>query len=646
MDRPLPHIPSPASVGDDALVLQQIARAVTAGAGVDFFAALVQQIRSLLAFEHVLVTERGEDGLVVAVAHATNDGTMVGLPWDATDSPCAAVLAGQPVCAPTGLRDRFPASRRVAELRLEGYVGVPLCNSEGIVLGHLCAFATRALQCGERETAIFRIFAALAAAELTRRQLERTLGESQERFRDLFDEAPIAYVHEALDSRFLRANRAAQRILGIRPENAVGTYGRSLVPDTPEAQERVRKALESIGRGADTSGVVLELRRQDDGKPVFIQWWSRPDPGGTYTRTMFLDITEQVRMEQEQSQLRAQNQYLQEEIKSVHDFDTIIGAAPSLRQALEHVRRVAPTDSTVLITGETGTGKELVARAIHSASSRRDKPLIKLNCAALPAGLVESELFGHEKGAFSGAINRRIGRFELAQGGTIFLDEIGEVPPEVQVKLLRVLQEREFERVGGGAPIQLDVRVIAATNRDLTRAIREERFRRDLFYRLNVFPIALPPLRDRRGDIPLLVGFFLARFSARTGRRVERVSPALLARFEAYPWPGNIRELENLIERAVVLANSDTLDVDALPFLFGGGPEMPTVDVASTAATGTQGLRSMAAMEREHVIAALRHSNWVIGGPQGAAQVLDLHPNTLRSRMEKLGIRRPKGDQA
>ena len=267
----------------------------------------------------------------------------------------------------------------------------------------------------------------------------------------------------------------------------------------------------------ETRGVVVELRRKDDGKPVWIEIWAKPEPGGKYTRTMFLDVTDRVLMERERARLAAENVYLREEIKSVHNFEEIVGQSPALLDALEKVNRVAKTDATVLITGETGTGKELIARAIHSASHRRDKPLIKVNCAALPAGLVESELFGHEKGAFSGAISRRVGRFELANGGTIFLDEIGEVPLDVQVKLLRVLQEREFERVGGTNPIKVDVRVIAATNRDLAKSIREGKFREDLYYRLNVFPIALPPLRDRAGDVPLLVHFLVARFAARVG---------------------------------------------------------------------------------------------------------------------------------
>ena len=332
-------------------------------------------------------------------------------------------------------------------------------------------------------------------------------------------------MHEDLESRFISANRAAMRILGIKPEEVPGMVGLSLVPDTPEAKHRAEEAFASIGKGTDTSGVVLELRRKDNGQPIWIQWWSKPDPSGKYTRTMFVDITDQVLMEQEKARLTAQNVYLQEEIKSVHNFEEIVGQSPALLEVIEKVNRVAATDSTVLITGETGTGKELIARAIHSASPRHDKPLIKLNCAALPSSLVESELFGHEKGAFTGAIARRIGRFELAHGGTIFLDEIGELPAEAQAKLLRVLQEREFERIGGTTPIKVDVRVIAATNRDLLKAVKEKTFREDLFYRLNVFPIELPPLRDRTGDVPMLVHFLVNKFAMRIGKRIREREP-------------------------------------------------------------------------------------------------------------------------
>jgi formate hydrogenlyase transcriptional activator len=298
--------------------------------------------------------------------------------------------------------------------------------------------------------------------------------------------------------------------------------------------------------------------------------------------------------------------------------------------ALDKVGRVAPTDATVLISGETGTGKELIARAIHSHSRRAAKPLIKVNCASLPAGLVESELFGHEKGAFTGAIARRIGRFELADGGTLFLDEIGELPPEAQAKLLRILQEHEFERVGGGNAIKVDVRIIAATNRDLQKAVHENSFREDLYYRLNVFPITVPPLRDRAEDIPILARYIVGKFAARIGNRVETLSQETMRRLVAYRWPGNIRELENVLERAVILATGPTLELDIdteLPI----GPEAPAKDAS---------LPSLEAIERRHILTVLKQTQWVIDGPRGAAAILGLHPNTLRSRLKKLGISR------
>ena len=303
-------------------------------------------------------------------------------------------------------------------------------------------------------------------------QTDEALTASEERFRDLFDEAPIAYVNEGLDSQFIRANRTAMRILGIKPEEVPDTYGKIFVPDTPDAQRRLHEAFESIGRGTDTSGVVLELRRKDNGKPLWIQWWSRPDPSGNYTRTMFVDITERVLMEQEKARLEAQNSYLQEEIRSEHNFGEIVGSSPALLDVLRQVDQVAPADSTALIIGETGTGKELIARAIHDRSGRKSRALVKVNCGAISAGLVESELFGHVKGAFTGALANRDGRFKVADGGTIFLDEVGELPLDTQVKLLRVLQEQEFEPIGSSKTVKVDVRIIAATNRDLSAAVR------------------------------------------------------------------------------------------------------------------------------------------------------------------------------
>ncbi|MCI0638439.1 MAG: sigma 54-interacting transcriptional regulator [Gemmataceae bacterium] len=631
--------------------LRAIVEGTAQNTGEEFFRALVRHLADALGVQNALVAEfASSETRVRTLAWWKMDRLAPNIEYDLAGTPCEDVVRGKLCHHPAGVARKFPTDAVLVEMGIESYLGVPLIAPDGRHLGHLCIFDPRPMPEEPRNLLIFRIFAARATAELARLRLEQEHAASEQRFRDLYEEAPIAYVKEDLESRFISANRAAMRILGITPEQVPGTVGMSFIPDTPDAQRRVKEAFASVGRGTDTSGVVLELRRQDNGKPIWIQWWSKPEPDGKYTRTMFVDITDRVLMEQEKARLTAQNIYLQEEIKSVHNFEEIVGQSPALLDVIEKVNRVAKTDASVLITGETGTGKELFARAVHSASARHDKPLIKLNCAALPASLVESELFGHEKGAFSGAIQRRIGRFELAQGGTIFLDEIGEVPPDVQVKLLRVLQEREFERVGGSEPIKIDVRVIAATNRDLARAIRNGKFREDLFYRLNVFPIALPPLRDRTGDLPLLVQFLVAKFGARVGRVIEAIEKATMERLESYRWPGNIRELENILERAIILTNGPTLVID--PEVFGssgrdgsagtsptvaaGGAEIP----AESGAVAARPSESLDSIERNHILAVLSQTDWVIDGPRGAAKILDLHPNTLRSRMKKLAIKR------
>ena len=448
---------------DDVAALRAIMEGTARTTGQEFFQSLVRHLAQAVGTRYALIAEFAGAGRARTVAYWFRDRIIENVEWDLAGTPCEEVVRGHLCHHPTGVKEEFPDDKPLVEWGIESYLGVPLCDSSGVHLGHMAVFDDRPMPAEARRQYTFQIFAARAAAELERLKVEQRLKESEERYRDLYEEAPIAYVMEDLESRFLSANRAALRILGITPAEVPGTVGMSFIPDTPQAQRRVKEAFASIGRGTSPGGVVLELRRKDNGKPIWIQWWSRPEPGGKFTRTMFLDITDQVLAEQEQARLSAQNVYLQEEIKSVHNFEEIVGQSPALTAVLADVTRVSPTNSTVLITGETGTGKELIARAIHSLSPRKAKPLIKINCAALPAGLVESELFGHEKGAFSGAIARRIGRFELAEGGTIFLDEIGELPADAQGKLLRVLQEREFERVGGGQPIKVDVRVIAAT---------------------------------------------------------------------------------------------------------------------------------------------------------------------------------------
>ncbi len=335
------------------------------------------------------------------------------------------------------------------------------------------------------------------------------------------------------------------------------------------------------------------------------------------------------RIEQRNAQLAQEKLYLEDEIRNEQLFEEIIGRSAALRRVLREIETVAPTDSTVLISGETGSGKELVARAIHQLSGRREHAFVKLNCAAIPTGLLESELFGHEKGAFTGAISQRIGRFELANRGTVFLDEVGEIPLELQPKLLRVLQEREFERLGSGRTVRTDARLIAATNRDLGSLAAEHRFRQDLFYRLNVFPIHVPALRERREDIPTLVRHFAQQFARRMKKTIETIPAETMEVLTEYDWPGNIRELQNLIERAVILSPGPVLDV---PTMALNRRQQPLQDRSA---------ETLEESDRRHIIAALDSSNWVISGPNGAAARLGMKRSTLQFRIRKLGIVRP-----
>jgi len=327
--------------------------------------------------------------------------------------------------------------------------------------------------------------------------------------------------------------------------------------------------------------------------------------------------------------LLRENVSLKEEIKSENNFEEIVGASNSLKQVLSKVNMVADTDATVLLRGETGTGKELIARSIHDLSKRKDRSLIKINCPAIPSGLIESELFGHEKGSFTGALNKKIGKFELADGGTIFLDELGDLPLDAQAKLLRVLQEMEFERVGGTETIRADVGVIAATNRDLEALVKEGRFRADLYYRLNVFPIVVPSLSERKEDIPLLAMYFTNKYANRLGKYIKSISSDTLDKFKNYSWPGNIRELENIVERAVILTIGEELEIGNEH--FGALSEETSKHVSHT---------RLEDIERDHIVNILNKTKWRVNGEKGAAVILGINPNTLRSRILKLGIKK------
>ena len=652
-------------------LLRAIIQGTAATTGTQFFRSLVKHLAEGLHVRFAFVAECLPNLRARSLAFFQDNNFGQDFEYALPGTPCMEVAKGRVCHVPDELAKEFPDDKGMIDMGTVSYLGVPLRGSDGRVIGHLVTFDDKPMPADPLALSVLETFAARAAVELERErafeELKRRKEESDERFRDLFDEAPIAYVHEGLDSRFIRANRAAMRSLGITPEEVEGTYGRDFVPNTPDAQRRLREAFESIGRGTDTSGVVLELRRKDNGKPLWIQWWSKPDIGGKFTRTMFVDITERVLIEQEKARLEAQNTYLQEEIRSEHNFGDILGNSDALLDVLRQVDQVAPADSTALIIGETGTGKELIARAIHDRSARKARPLVKVNCGAISAGLVESELFGHVKGAFTGALANRDGRFKVADGGTIFLDEVGELPLDTQVKLLRVLQEQEFEPIGSSKTAKVDVRIIAATNRDLSAAVAEGKFRRDLYYRLNVFPIHVPPLRERATDVPLLASFFLQRFAKKFGKPVKKVSEDTLRRLMSYTWPGNIRELQNVIERAVVLSSGPVLmlaeDFQPTPGARAASPagviargapspvsrrvedEAPNLDLPAGRVGSPQPAASAPSaledVERRHIESVLAQTNWMIEGERGAAKFLNINPSTLRSRMQKLGIKRP-----
>ncbi|MDF0645170.1 MAG: sigma 54-interacting transcriptional regulator [Nitrospira sp.] len=617
------------------LTLRKIDEGTAAATGAAFFPSLVRNLAEALQTKYAFVSKfvEGNRARVRTLAFWNGDGFLDNFEYDLPHTPCERVLAGEVCLFPEKVQELFPDHRKeLAELGVESYLAIPVSDRSGTVMGHLAVMDTMPMRDDPRVLSVFKIFGVRAGAEMERDRMDAQLKDNEERLRDLFDEAPIAYVNEGLDSKFIRANKTALKTLGITPDQVDGTYGFSFIPDQPDAQRRLKEAFESIGKGIDTSGVVLELRRKDNGNPLWIRWWSRPDPSGAYTRTMFVDITEQVLMEQEKARLEAQAVYLQEEIKGTHNFEELIGSSTPLKKVLKEVARVAPTDSTVLITGETGTGKELIARAVHNLSPRKNRVLVKVNCAAIPAGLIESELFGHEKGAFTGALAKRMGRFEVADKGTIFLDEIGDLPLELQSKLLRVLQEGEFERVGGTETFKVNVRVIAATNRDLEQLSKTGHYRPDLYYRLNVFPIHLPALRERDGDIPLLVQYFARKFAANLGRQIDRIPERMMSALQRYQWPGNIRELEHVIERAVILSE---------------GSELEPIDWLSpaTGKAGNEASVTLEETERRYILEVLERTGWRVSGDKGAAAILGLKPTTLEARMKKLGIVRVKRDE-
>ena len=666
-------------------VLRILTEGTAAAVGDDFFRSLARHAAIAMKARYAFVAESLSPDESRSLAYWEGSDFGAGFSYRFPGTPCQRVVAGQVCSTRTGLQNVYPEDRWLVDIGADSYVGVPMVSETGRVIGHIAVLHTEPMQPGADDIAILKIFAARACAELQRRQAEQRERAILEINGAILSERTHGTLLTALAGA-LRPLLAFDRIaLTVEDGDADSLRIVALSGAAPTSSF---KAGSRIGRRNSHVGWVAErrqplLRKDLASERQFTAEHQLFDEGvnsmctaplclagecvGTLTvgstsdhryDAADLDLLQKVcnqvtpavanmRAFEEiaslKTRLQAENLYLQEEIRAEHHFAEIVGTHHALVDLLQQVERVAPTDSTVLIAGETGTGKELVARALHMRGPRSERPLVKVNCGAISAGLVESELFGHVKGAFTGALQRRVGRFELADGGTLFLDEVGELPLDTQVKLLRVLQEQEFEPVGSSETRRVDVRVVAATNRNLEDAVKEGRFRADLFYRLNVIPLRVPPLRDRREDIPQLAAFFLDRCARKAGRTITGIAPSTLQRLVQYHWPGNVRELQNVIERGVVLSIGPVLQLDEGVFALPPRPA-PAAAVATSVeavpAASSSPPTSMQDVERHHVLAVLERCGWVIEGPEGAAKLLNLNPSTLRSRLRKLGIER------
>jgi formate hydrogenlyase transcriptional activator len=498
----------------------------------------------------------------------------------------------------------------------------PILSAEAKVLGSFAMYYAEPRGPSEAEMRLIEVATHLASIAIERKRAEEALQTSEERFRVALKHSPISVFSQDRDLRYTWIYNFAQ----LLPNEALGKTDEEIIG--VDKARRLRELKQQVSESR--TGVREEITIPHKGKTYAYDITLEPlfdATGGIVGITgAAMDIARLRELadslQKAQDRLVQEKRYLESEIETELGFEKMIGQSPALRQVLKDARVVAPTDSTVLLLGETGTGKELVARAIHALSGRQDKNFIKLNCAAVPTGLLESELFGHEKGAFTGAVNQKIGRLELADKGTLFLDEIGELPLELQPKLLRVLQDREFERLGGVRTLRVDVRIISATNRDLRKDVTEKNFREDLFYRLNVFPITLPSLRERRSDIPVLVHHFVEKHAARMGKHIETIPDETMSVLQNWIWPGNIRELENLIERMVILTKGPVL---APPPLELDGPQELMLD-------------KLTEMERDHIIRVLRETNGVLSGADGASNRLGIKRTTLQSMLKRFGI--------
>lgn len=624
----------------DDTALWAILEGTTGETGIRYFQGLVQTLGRLLNTAGAWVTEFYHEEQRLRALAFWMDGKWVEN-WERpiAGTPCETVIhTAELVHVSDRLLELYPEALDAKALNVVSYLGVPLKNGAGRIVGHLAVVDRQAMPNEPRARALFQIFAERAAAELRRLHAEAELREREEKLSRVVNGAMDAIIELDENLAVTLLNPAAEKLLECESRRAVGLeFCDFLSPDSGERLAKLAAELQSDERPSVWVAGGLEATRVGGEKFTAEATLScfRADRRHFFVLVL-RNVNDRLDAERRIHSLEVEAECLREQLHELQGAE-ILGQSKALREVLEEVRQVAATDATVLIQGETGTGKELFARAIHAGSRRRDEPMVTVNCAAIPASLIESEFFGHEKGAFTGATCKREGRFALADRGTIFLDEIGELPLDLQAKLLRVLQEGTFEPVGSGRTQKVDVRVVAATNRDLRREATEGKFREDLFYRLNVFPIQLPPLRDRAQDIPVLAEAFAQRFAKRLGKNIVPLTPDCVERLRAYAWPGNVRELENVMERAVITASGGRLNLArALPEV------VPAADSAASIETvnGVHTAEEWEALERQNLKRALELCAGKVSGEQGAARLLNMNPSTLASRLKALGVKR------
>jgi PAS domain S-box-containing protein len=636
---------------DEGAALRTILEGTANETGERFFTALVENLARALNTHGAWVTEYIQECRRLRALAFWMDGQWIqNYEVDIAGTPCEQVIeTANLVHFPDNLLELYPDDPDIKDVGAVSYMGMPLKDTDGRVLGHLAVIDRRPIPEEPRVLALFNIFGARATAEMRRLRAEKQVLEREEKLRRLFDSAMDAVIEFDQNLKVTRMNPAAEQAFQCAGQQVMGEdFGRLI---SEQSEKKLRTLIQELGAGTLgrrslwIPGGLQALPVGGKEFPAEATLSRFEIERQSFYSVILRNINEKLEADRKIDSLAAEAAYLREEIKSLGGFDAILGQSEALKRVLEDVEQVAVTDTTVLVLGETGTGKELIARAIHGSSRRRDKPLITINCAAIPAALMESEFFGHEKGAFTGATQKREGRFALADHGTIFLDEIAELSLDLQAKLLRVLQEGEFAPVGSSQTKKVDVRVIAATNRDLNQVVKDGGFREDLYYRLNVFPIEVPPLRERDDDILLLASAFAAKFAQRMGRRIEPLSEACKHRLIGYPWPGNVRELQNVIERAVITARDGRLNLDrALPDTGGETiPEKrPAEETTPESSKRILRIRDLQQLERENILRALESTAWRVAGKDGAAALLGMNPSTLNSRIRALRIQRPK----